>query len=259
VRRSFGARLLHGLFEPATLVSITLCSLFAVWESRGQPIFDVLLVAGVWLFVGLCVAMRDTHWAQRAQILQIGRELEWATSRHRPLRGNYVELALLIFGLATVGLLVTWQVIAHKAAHINGLPPCTVVRTNDCIATKHGVVVRRWMDRETPTIDVGVDSDVRSIGLNDHGGEDLGSHFPLGEVVTIRYHGSTPLTVTEPDGHRQQTDDDLGGASAALKFMAIFFAALTPVIVLLYWRYQRKWDEALREALAEHYRATGGS
>jgi hypothetical protein len=98
-----------------------------------------------------------------------------------------------------------------------------------------GVVVARHVDGSQQSLDVAFPTGLRTIDLSTDGwGGRWRGRFPVGERVTVELHGSTPLGVTEPDGHHRDTADNPSDLRGFLFFMGwIFLGATLPGALVL--------------------------
>ncbi len=254
-RRSFGRSVVRELFRWPLLVMVAVCTVLfvpglAASYGRSGLAEGIAIVGGTWLLVAVMYAGGKTDWARRNRLRAARREVERAEG-HRPFWASSAKIALILFPLAAVALLAGGEIFKHQASALSRLPPCEPGRTSRCVRTESGVLVSRSAPRGVQTIEVALPDGLRSIELSDDGwGGNWRGRFPAGERLRVQFHGSTPLAVYEPDGHRRKTDENPSDIGGALMFVGWVMLGLSLPVAFLFHRAQPWRTTAARLTLA---------
>lgn len=177
----------------------------------------------------------------------------------RPLRRASVITAIL-FPLAAAGFFFGYlheRSAQHRVANAQMCPQpagwSEHVQQPGCISVESGTIIGRKVDRGSQALEVvfGPKADVlRTIWLSDDGwnGKWRG-HFPLYERVAVRYLGTTPLLVIEPDGHHRQTASNPGSDAGFFLWMTMVMLAAWLPLSALFFHWERRRVRTLRAFL----------
>jgi hypothetical protein len=150
---------------------------------------------------------------------------------------------LIFAGLAGV-FFVVWRSAVPNADAVRSLPSCVSATGSRCFVVHNGRIIDRYTYRrqqhivvQFPRIAFGT-QEAKDIQLSSDGwGGKWRGHFPVGELVQVRYQRATPLMVIESNGHHRLTGDNPASDASFWLFMAIVSLVVAPFATLyIVWR-----------------------